>query len=1578
MIDTEVSLLLNGSWVNAAAQANYGLFARDPIQVSYGRANWSSRTETGRASFTLDNRDGRWSPDNPTSPNFGVYKRNIPVRIGVGAGDRYLGTTGVGADLASTPDISGGGGGSPVTPVVASVTSDSETSFVTTHTFSLPATVSVGDRLLLVAAFGHDSAVHTSSMDPWTIVYTANLHGFHRFVVYEIGALDSTTATALAGSTVQFTTTSAAKSSCQVLRITGARSGGINVTWAKSAGVGPSFGTAPDSDSLTAPWGATANLFLSLFTAGSTGATVSANPSGYTAVASGNASSGVIVGSARKASSLATDDPGAFTINDPENWQALTMAYQPVEVTNTDGVLDIAGDIDMRIEFQLHEDLVDIDHGGSRVRLAHKSSGANGWEWELYAALGNVVSNLTWRDSGGVTRNVTTEATGAALPLSFLHGRSALRVTLDVNNGAAGHTVTWYHAPNIAASWTQLGSAVVVAGTTSIKTNDAALRVGGNPGDGLHIPLPGKLYAYQLRNGLGGTIVANPAFTSQAVGATSFTDSAGRLWSIGTGGRITNLWWRFHGELASLPVRWDVSGHNVWAPVEAAGLFRRLRQGNRRLESAIRRAIIRSASNLVQYWPMEDTGDRPTLFGPAVGTAPLAVILGEGPAAASNTDFLASSALPAIGDASWAVFTDAYPASSGWQVRWLMSIPAGLTGTDVTILRVATTDLDWRVRWRTDGSLAVNCYRGGTSVYDTGWIGFGATGKAMRYHLAVTTVGSNVSVQIIGQLADGSAGVGVTNTAVTAGVAGQVSIIQFNNDRADLGATAIGHVTLQSAATSTTELATELSAYDGERAGDRIMRLCREEGIATRIEGDPADTEAMGPQRPGTLIELLEECADTDLGVLHEARDTVAVGYRTRVSMTDQTAKIALDYAAGEVAGSLELDRDDQDFANDVTVENWSGASARAVLDDGTDLSVSEPPVGAGRYDQTYRVSGQDNRLAALAASRLALTAVNEPRVSKLSLALHHPTVAADPSLVESILDASLGDLVTIDNALTVALGATQVRQLLQGTRDSIGPFEHQIDALTSPASPWESGDIAPPPEAHSVHFRTQQELATAGTPPHVLTVLGYTSAAKITRADLDGILDDWVTSTGGTTRTVTSSATWTSALAAAVPGDLIRVTTGFTADLNARGNKYGISGSNLTASPAGGLPGQPIILTCANGVTVTGTSTSNNEGVLDIQNVDHLWPIGFNTSGGQFGIRCQNWGGSAGFPAYRAYCSVLGTGHSGFIAQGWFQLITLSGGTPPAGTGNEWGFSQWFVDEENFQDGCGLIADAFGESYYYGRGSAPGWVCYAKDFWHRGNEGTDFTADGIDLKPGCHRFRVTDNRYHTGYCVFGAPMTINYCSADIDARPAWMAFDVEGYMEGNRVWDINITSTNGSSANIGAYSGLSGLRWYNNLFWGIKQTGFTGGIYIRNEKGTDDTTAVATFRTDPTIFVNNLYWGTSGAVVKGGYGAGAGFPDPYPVSVVFTERNNVAAGATGAQFVADSADFIATVPAVAAAGDAEWLTYGPGSAFDLALTSDLIGAGTSITDLTRTIGEDITQRDFAAPPAPGPFQAFT
>ena len=281
--------------------------------------------------------------------------------------------------------------------------------------------------------------------------------------------------------------------------------------------------------------------------------------------------------------------------------------------------------------------------------------------------------------------------------------------------------------------------------------------------------------------------------------------------------------------------------------------------------------------------------------------------------------------------------------------------------------------------------------------------------------------------------------------------------VVFNNNAGDgIEGWGIGHVTLQNAITPTSELETELNAYIDEPAGDRIRRLCLEEGIASRFYGDAGDTELMGAQRPATLTSLLEECAATDLGILSESRDNVAVWYRTRTSIEGQSAKVDLDYSAGEVLGSPQLDRDDQGFANDITAKNNSGTEARAVLDDGSDLSISQPPVGAGRYATTHNVNADDTRLPDLASAVLTLSAVDEPRVGQLSIGFHQLAILADPALSDDLLALELGDKVDVSNMLPEALGvAGSLSQIVQGMRDLIAPYTHRVDWNTTPAAPW-------------------------------------------------------------------------------------------------------------------------------------------------------------------------------------------------------------------------------------------------------------------------------------------------------------------------------------------------------------------------------------------------------------------------------------------------------------------------------------------------------------------------------------------
>ena len=56
------------------------VYQRDPISITRGRSDEQSQAQPGRISFTLDNRDGKYSPRNPLSPLYGLIGRNTPVR----------------------------------------------------------------------------------------------------------------------------------------------------------------------------------------------------------------------------------------------------------------------------------------------------------------------------------------------------------------------------------------------------------------------------------------------------------------------------------------------------------------------------------------------------------------------------------------------------------------------------------------------------------------------------------------------------------------------------------------------------------------------------------------------------------------------------------------------------------------------------------------------------------------------------------------------------------------------------------------------------------------------------------------------------------------------------------------------------------------------------------------------------------------------------------------------------------------------------------------------------------------------------------------------------------------------------------------------------------------------------------------------------------------------------------------------------------------------------------------------------------------------------------------------------------
>lgn len=191
-------------------------------------------------------------------------------------------------------------------------------------------------------------------------------------------------------------------------------------------------------------------------------------------------------------------------------------------------VLDIVGDLDLRADATID----DWTPTAGEVFVAKWTEPSNNRSYLFYLGTDGKL-NLAWSTNGVAT--LSAASTVSTTPTSS--GRLAVRVTLDVDNGAAGNTVTFYTASTMDGTWTQLGDPVIQGGVTSIFASAAVLEVGTHSA-GTSGSLHGIVHAAEARNGIAGTVVANPDFSAQAVGTTSFADTAGRTWTMNGGAAI--------------------------------------------------------------------------------------------------------------------------------------------------------------------------------------------------------------------------------------------------------------------------------------------------------------------------------------------------------------------------------------------------------------------------------------------------------------------------------------------------------------------------------------------------------------------------------------------------------------------------------------------------------------------------------------------------------------------------------------------------------------------------------------------------------------------------------------------------------------------------------------------------------------------------------------------------------------------------------------------------------------------------------------------------------------------------------
>ncbi len=221
-------------------------------------------------------------------------------------------------------------------------------------------------------------------------------------------------------------------------------------------------------------------------------------------------------------------------------WQTylnLTGASGSYASTPDHAGLDITGDLDVRARINC----TDWTPAASFAVLA-KYGGAPQNSWVLGVTTGG---NLQFITSVDGTANTTIDNSTAATGIA--DGTTAwVRATIDVNDGAGNHVTRFYTSTDATddhtlVTWTQLGTTLTVAGATTIFNSTSAVEIGSVFAGTVSL-MSGKVYAAVVLSGIAGTVAADPVFSIGAgAGATSVTDSTGKVWTVNSPATIESV-----------------------------------------------------------------------------------------------------------------------------------------------------------------------------------------------------------------------------------------------------------------------------------------------------------------------------------------------------------------------------------------------------------------------------------------------------------------------------------------------------------------------------------------------------------------------------------------------------------------------------------------------------------------------------------------------------------------------------------------------------------------------------------------------------------------------------------------------------------------------------------------------------------------------------------------------------------------------------------------------------------------------------------------------------------------------------
>lgn len=248
--------------------------------------------------------------------------------------------------------------------------------------------------------------------------------------------------------------------------------------------------------------------------------------------------------------------------------------------------------------------------------------------------------------------------------------------------------------------------------------------------------------------------------------------------------------------------------------------------------------------------------------------------------------------------------------------------------------------------------------------------------------------------------------------------------------------------------------------FAGETAVSRMQRVATTGNIPFTYAGNGGDSMVMGPLYSESKLTQMRDAEGADQGILAERRDALGLKYRTRLSLVNQTPALTLDYTAGQIVPPFEPVDDDLFTKNDITLTRRDGGSVRVQKTDGR-LSISEPPVGVGRYHDEQTINVQtDEMLDGIAQWLINVGTIDQQRFPNVTVDLG---ILAAAGLDVAARKVQVGDLLVIKNLSRVGIYG-DVRLLVLGRNPETiaeGGYVHTITWNCAPYLGYEGAVYA-------------------------------------------------------------------------------------------------------------------------------------------------------------------------------------------------------------------------------------------------------------------------------------------------------------------------------------------------------------------------------------------------------------------------------------------------------------------------------------------------------------------------------------